>query len=207
MLEMARIFSNAGQTFPETLIFIAYSGEEQGLYGSEAHAEQMVDEGKADSIIAAHIMDMVAYWDVDSPNPAVLLETSSSFQDIQEVFSEAAVNYGDGIEPVLSLNPFGSDHVPYIDRGIASLLTIDNDWDSYADYHRTTDTPDKVNQTIAVQILKTNIAAIYSLISKEFDGSEESSAVLLYPTFAIPSILLFSMFSLSNSCIVCYKRN
>jgi hypothetical protein len=40
--------------------------------------------------------------------------------------------------------------VPFIQRSVPSLLTIENDWDSYAHYHRSTDLP--ANMTRALDI-------------------------------------------------------
>jgi hypothetical protein len=43
---------------------------------------------------------------------------------------------------------FGSDHVPFHQRGLPSMLAIENEWDSYPCYHRTCDTLDWVSGSL-----------------------------------------------------------
>merc|ERR1712127_966375 len=112
---------------------------------------------------------MVAYWaDPDGGgNPKVLLETYarhlSFFQDVYEPACETyAIN---GLEVTTSTNPFGSDHMPFLDlggydNGVPGLLVIDDDYHLYPHYHKTTDTFDKVNEVIALDIIRMNIGAV-----------------------------------------------
>jgi hypothetical protein len=155
VLEMARIFSAHP---PEaTVLFICYSGEEQGLYGSLAHASSLVSSGDSAKFRAAIIMDMIGYTgDADKD---CLLETGSIGQFLIDTLSASAAQYTT-LRIVTSLNPFGSDHVPYLNRGMPALLTIENDWDTYPNYHRTTDTPENITIDMGVQTLRMNVGAL-----------------------------------------------
>jgi len=66
-----------------------------------------------------------------------------------------------------SFNPFGSDHVPYLNRGMRAILSIDNDWNRYPHYHRATDLPQYLVPNMATQIIKMNLAAVATLIGYE----------------------------------------
>lgn len=159
VLEMARIFT----AYPPeaTLLFICYSGEEQGLYGSVDHASRLVDAGTDDKVQAMLNMDMIGFTgdaDLDC-----LLETAPAFADLNAAFGDAAVLYTT-LRIVVSLNPFGSDHVPYISRGMPAVLTIENDWDSYPHYHRTTDLPGRLSLEMGGEILRMNVAAMAMMI-------------------------------------------
>ena len=59
-----------------------------------------------------------------------------------------------------SYNPFGSDHVSFLDVGLPAILAIDSDWNRYDHYHRTTDTADKLTPELAHEILKMNAGAL-----------------------------------------------
>lgn len=155
LIEMARIMA---QTEPQaTVFFIAYSGEEQGLHGSEDHASKLVSGGDDDKIQVALIMDMIGYTadaDLDC-----LLETTSSNQFIVDDLSAAAASYT-SLRIVTSFFPFGSDHMPYLNRGMPSLLTIENDWNIYPEYHSTGDLPGQIDQAMGGEVIRMNLATL-----------------------------------------------
>ena len=157
VLEMARIFT--AHPPPATILFICYSGEEQGLHGSTDHASELVDLGLDDQVRAVLIMDMVGFTtdaDLDC-----LLETSSANAALADAFAAAAELTE--LRIVISFNPFGSDHVPYLDRGMPALLAIENDWNQYPCYHRTCDLPANLTLAMGREILEMNVVAMSQL--------------------------------------------
>jgi len=162
VLEMARIFT--AHRPRATVLFICYSGEEQGLHGSEAHVADLLTVGDLDKVRAMLDMDMIGYTadaDLDC-----LLETESFAQSLLDPFVDAAAEYTQ-LRIVTSLFAWGSDHVPYLDAGIPALLTIENDWSQYPDYHRTTDLPANLTIAMAEEILKMNVGALAALTGAE----------------------------------------
>ncbi len=161
VLEMARIFTAHP---PEgTVLFICYSGEEQGLFGSHDHASKLVSDGLDDQVQAILTMDMIGYTgdaDLDC-----LLETSSSNSALVDAFTAAAVDTD--LRIVVSFNPFGSDHVPYLNRNMPALLTIENDWDSYPCYHNTCDTAGNLSLAMGGETLKMNVVAMAQMIGAQ----------------------------------------
>ena len=158
VLEMARLFS---QNPPQaTMLFICFSGEEQGLFGSRHHADSLLDEGNGGKIKAALIMDMIGFTADDDLD--CLLETGESSEPLLTPFIDAAAAYTN-LRIVTSLNPFGSDHVPYLQRGMPALLVIENDWNIYPSYHRTTDLAENISLEMGAEVLKMNLAVMAEL--------------------------------------------
>lgn len=159
VLEMARIL--AAMQPESTIIFMCFSGEEQGLYGSRDHVARLTNDRDLSKIQAVLTMDMIGYTgDADLD---VLLETRSRVSWLVDLLEQAAADYTD-LRSVVSFNPFGSDHMPYLDAGLDSLLVIENDYPSYPAYHRTTDTIENVNLAQGRETLKMNVAVMADLI-------------------------------------------
>ncbi len=159
LLEMARVFSKNPP--PATLVFICFAGEEQGLFGSELHAETLVTSGDNTRIKGVLNMDMIAFTEDDDFD--ILLETNNSGLAMVQALEDAAVNYTN-LRTVTSLNPFGSDHVPYLDRGMPALLVIENDWNRYPAYHRSNDTIEWLDMDQGWEVLKMNVAALAEMM-------------------------------------------
>jgi len=162
VLELARVLS----FYPQegTVMFICYAGEEQGLWGSDDHAGDLVAAGDADKVQAMLNMDMIGYTSDDDLD--CLLETEPPGQFLLDLFSDVAEQYTT-LRVVTSTYAWGSDHVPYLERGMPALLTIENDWDEYPDYHRTTDLPASITLEMGGEILRMNVAAMAHLIGTD----------------------------------------
>jgi Zn-dependent M28 family amino/carboxypeptidase len=59
-----------------------------------------------------------------------------------------------------SLNPFASDHVPFINAGIQAVLTIEGADNTNSNIHSNRDTIDHINYDLALDILRMNVAYI-----------------------------------------------
>ena len=175
VLEMARAFT--AHPPAATILFMCYSGEEQGLFGSSDHASDLVAAGLDDDVKGVLIMDMVGYTADDDLD--CLLETSSANAALADLFA-AAAEVTD-LRIVISFNPFGSDHVPYLNRGMPALLTIENDWDIYPCYHRTCDLSDNVSLAMGGEILKMNVgvmarmAGVAPIFADGFESGDTSA--------------------------------
>lgn len=154
VLELARMVT--ASKLDMNFVFIAFSGEEQGLVGSKAYVNGLDAQSRA-RIQSVINMDMIGYSKDDSLD--VLLETSRQFESLSNHLAQAAKNTTT-LRVYRTYNPWGSDHMPFIDRNIPAILTIDNDWGDYPAYHRTTDTIDKVSRAMGLEILRMNAAAI-----------------------------------------------
>ena len=164
VLEMARIFS--ANPPHASVLFICYVGEEQGLLGSIDHASDLVSTGDAGKVHAVLNMDMIGY--TSDSDLDCLLESESIGQFLIDAFSDAATSYTT-LRIETTLFAWGSDHVPYLDRGIPALLTIENDWAEYPDYHSTGDLPQNITLAMGRETLKMNIAALAEMAGGDSD--------------------------------------
>jgi hypothetical protein len=156
VIEMARIASQF--SFQGTLIFICFSGEEQGLYGSEFHADTLISENNDDKIKVALTLDMVGY--TSNSDHELLLESSGTYQSLMNEMAQNAATYVPDLSVQTTTNYFGSDHVSYINNGMPGILSIDVDYGIYPDYHQSSDLPENINTTQGEYIIKTNLATI-----------------------------------------------
>lgn len=158
VLEMARIFTE--HPTDATLMFLCFSGEEQGLHGSTDHSSALHASGDDEKVQGVIIMDMIGFsedttWDC-------LLETRAIGQDLMNALAQSAALYTDLVIHT-SLYAFGSDHVPYLNRDMPAVLTIEDDWAIYPYYHTPNDLPAYLVPDMAEHILKMNVATIASL--------------------------------------------
>jgi hypothetical protein len=157
VIELARVMAETPHS--QDIIFVAFSGEEQGLYGSAAFVDELPDLEK-ERIRGVLTMDMIAYAKGGNGGPlGVLIETESEHAAFARHFTDAAAAVTK-LQVSTSYNPFGSDHVSFLDAGLPAILAIDADWNRYGHYHRSTDTPDKLTPELAHEILKMNAGAL-----------------------------------------------
>lgn len=165
VIEIARAIVATGPA--ASIRFVAFSGEEQGLHGSTEFVRRLESAGEAGRVRGVITMDMISFTrdeDLD-----VLLEAGANGEALVNTLaaSAAAVTR---LRVVTSFNPFGSDHVPFIRAGIPALLTIENDWDQYPGYHRSTDTTSYVDVDMGSEVLKMNASALAVLAGANGDA-------------------------------------
>lgn len=147
LLTLARVF--AEQPPEATVLFIAFSGEEQGLLGSRSWLNQWLADGRAKQIHSVFIMDMVGFS--GDAELDCLLESSVASRPFLDQIKAAHVDP----ELILmeSLDYWGSDHVPFLDNKIPAVLFIGNDYLDYPAYHRSADTAEKIHPNLGPKIL------------------------------------------------------
>jgi len=164
VLEMIRIFY--ANPPPATVFFVLYSGEEQGLVGSTAHVRQLINNGDSSKLKFALIFDMIGYtYNQNLFN--VIVESYRDYEDEMQIYVNCAYNYVSNLGVYVSYNPFGSDHMPYLQNGFGAALCIENDWDSYPGYHRTTDVPSNLTPGLGRRIVQMNVATLATLMGME----------------------------------------
>ena len=154
-------------TFQRTVRFVLFTGEEQGLYGSEAYAAQCAAAG--DNIVAVLNLDMIA-WDGDgdgvlwlntrlTSNPGYAADRS-----IAAMFTNVVAVYGIGLVPEIVANGVTySDHSSFWDEGYAALLAIEDDDDFNPYYHTTSDTASTLNWNYFARFMQASIATVAHL--------------------------------------------
>jgi Zn-dependent M28 family amino/carboxypeptidase len=89
----------------------------------------------------------------------VLLEAAPVSSSQMDALATAAATYT-GLKVETSLNPFASDHVPFINAGIPAVLTIEGADSANGHIHSANDTLNFIDWSLAAEILRMNIAAL-----------------------------------------------
>jgi hypothetical protein len=155
VLEIAVVLSTTATQ--HDLRFILFGGEEEGLFGSKHHVANLSPQDKA-RIRAVLNMDMIATRN-GTPSPTVLLEGAALSQGFMNSLAESAATYTT-LTVQTSLNPFGSDHVPFLNALIPAVLTIEGSDSANTNIHTANDTLAHIDYALAEQILRMNIAAV-----------------------------------------------
>ena len=143
----------AGHTFEHDLVFILCGGEEQGLHGSTQYVAAMsaADKARTKAILN---MDMIGH--VNTPTQTVLLEGHPTSQTMIDGLAQAATQFT-SLTVQSSLNPFASDHVPFIDAGMPAVLTIEGADGANDAIHTGNDMLSRVDPAFALEILRMNV--------------------------------------------------
>lgn len=155
ILEMARILKDVPNK--KTIRFFISNGEEANLLGSEHYARTLKSSRELSNLDLVINMDMVGY----NQNGIVELETEPEHEPLAKWYADLALNYTI-LRPKITLGAWGSDHVPFLKRGVPAILTIE-DWETKTPcYHQECDTPDTINYDYTVEITRLNLSAVLS---------------------------------------------
>lgn len=159
ILEIARIFHDL--EIKHDLRLILLGGEEQGLFGSRDYLNSLSSSEK-ERISVVLNMDMVGVK--NTQNPTVLIEGAHISQSLIDALTEAGSTYTN-LKIQTSLNPFASDHVPFIEAGIPAVLTIEGSDSSNSNIHSENDKIDLIDFELMREIIRMNVAFLASLLS------------------------------------------
>lgn len=154
LLEMARVL--AAHTAAHDLRFILFGGEEQGLFGSRRYVASL-KAGEKTRIRAVVNMDMIG--SLNSDRRTVLLEGAPLAQGVMDELAAAAATYTTLLVE-RSLNPFASDHVPFIEAAVPAVLTIEGADNANRRIHSSRDTLAHIDYGLALEILRMNVAFV-----------------------------------------------
>ena len=153
LLEMARVL--AAYKSDHDLLFIAANGEENGIAGTYACAKKLKASGELARIAWAINMDMIS-WNRDG---VLDIETNQEFSaHANWVAAQAAVYTR--LKPNITMPAWGSDHVPFLEAGVPTYLSIESWADHNPCYHRTCDKMDSLSWDYAADIVRLNLAVI-----------------------------------------------
>jgi aminopeptidase YwaD len=165
LLELARIFSAEKTKLRRSLVFIAFSAEESGLIGSHYYVNNPAVP-LAESVAMIN-MDMIGRLR-DGKLSVGGIGTSTEFRKLVE-----SLNGGTrGLTLQLSEDGFGpSDHSSFYAKNIPVLFFYTG---THEDYHRPSDTAEKVNYEGEAQIVD-----FVGAVVRGIDGSDARPAYIL----------------------------
>jgi hypothetical protein len=168
VLALARAFASAGGS-PRTLIFALFSGEEIGLLGSRHYVRSPTVA--VDRTVAMVNLDMVGRLS----DGRLTVGGVDSGGGLREILSEAG--HGEGLDLVLNGSPFSpSDHSAFYAAGVPVLFFHTG---RHADYHRPTDTADRIDADGMARI-----AAVTARVVERLAGSPRPVYAQLTPPVA-----------------------
>lgn len=158
VLEIARVLATT--TAQHSLRLVLFGGEEQGLHGSRIHVAGLSDAERSRISMVIN-MDMIGR--LNTAAPSVLLEGAPGSQHVIDALAQAAQDTSD-LEVFVSLAPFASDHVSFIDAGLPAVLTIEGEDQLNTDEHTPRDILGGLDLSVAISILRMNTAAAAAML-------------------------------------------
>jgi len=153
LLLMAREVSKLNTN--KSFTFFATNGEEKGLLGAKHYVKVLKKKNELNRIKFVINMDMIGF----NQNGLVDLETNREFEDEAKFMAQIATTYTSLI-PNITIPAWGSDHVPFLKKGIPSVLSIEHWKTKTPCYHAACDKPDHLNYDYAAEIIKLNLATV-----------------------------------------------
>jgi hypothetical protein len=168
-LECARLLS--GKKYRNTLVFVAFTGEEQGLHGSRALAQREKEKGRK----------IVAVLNNDTVGASENLSGQSDKSRVR-VFSDSAAETGSrelaryvewlareaagefGVKLVFRSDRFGrgGDHTPFAEAGYPAVRFIEV-FEEYSRQHTDQDLPEFVDPQYLANVARVNLHSLRAL--------------------------------------------
>jgi Zn-dependent M28 family amino/carboxypeptidase len=141
LMEMARQFARLPNRQGRRVVFVAFSGEEMGLYGSVNYCKEPAFP--LDDTVAMVNLDMVGRLrpDKETKKDRLIIEGTGTAKGFNDLLDRVNAKYDFQLKRVPS--GFGpSDHASFYAKQIPVLFFFTDD---HPDYHRPSDTADKIN--------------------------------------------------------------
>ncbi|MCZ6602717.1 MAG: M28 family peptidase [Planctomycetota bacterium] len=172
LIELAEAFALGGKAPRRTLLFIAFTGEEEGLLGSAYHVAH--PSVAMDKTIAMFNFDMIGR----AKNRKVHVIGVGSGKGLKELVEEA--NGESGLDLAFSMGAFaGSDHLSFVTKKVPVLFFFTG---VHEDYHRPSDDADKIQSDVTAEIVQLALKVGWVL-----DGMEEAPRFVDVPAPVRPT--------------------
>jgi hypothetical protein len=170
-MELARVFAESGITFDATLVFACWAGEEQGSYGSAAHAQRLAKEKVVvDAMMSNDIVGNSrggnGVADAGSVRVYSVGPEDSTSRALARYIARTAAIYvpSHRVRLMAREDRFGrgSDHSSFNAAGFPAIVFRESNED-FARQHGAGDTPDGVDVPYLARNARVNAAAAASL--------------------------------------------
>lgn len=163
MLEIARILESADMNY--TIRFIAFTGEEQNLWGSRVYAEYALTNGMDIALVIN--LDEIGYPDVKPVWKIIIGEDQGNHTSYKNadshkfalVMKQVAASYTSLACTILDI--WFSDHIPFNSAGYAVIGVCQAGKYPYS--HEVTDTSDNIDIDYVVEVTRMTLAAILQI--------------------------------------------
>lgn len=175
VLELARYYASHREALKKPIVFVCFSGEEEGLFGSEYFAGHL--PMPKNNVGAMLNMDMIGRL---RNNRLILggIGTATQWESFAKLNDEKLG--ADSLSLSLDMEGFGpSDHASFYTKSIPVLFFFT---DVHSDYHKPSDTYDKLNYPGEVKVLNFVKADLDSLESATWRPAFTAVAAQQRPT-------------------------
>ena len=186
MIELARICHENNLHFRRNIHFMAYDGEELGLYGAYADAEKRSQAGEKIAIMLNN--DMVSFQPDD--NWRVTLHWYDNALDIVSRAAELCAQYTD-IDPMIpssvaeNEDSHYSDSYAYYEWGYRAVFAIEYTFST--SYHTEHDVADSNNYAYHADIARYNMAMLMDYAESAPDVSINEHTAMVSPMKVYPN--------------------
>ena len=169
VMELARIMSQ--HQWSKTIIFIAFAGEEQGLFGSRAYAKAAKDsKRKIDAVFNNDIIGNDVSGDGRRITDLVNVYSGDPMDSPSRALARYVCEMSDRYYPAMKAKPVfrgdrfsrGGDHTPFHDLGYAAIR-FTTPVENYTNQHSATDTFENASPSYTARVVRVNAAAAASL--------------------------------------------
>jgi aminopeptidase YwaD len=151
VMELARVLADV--PLRKTIIFMAFSAEEEGLVGSRAAAQEFVNAGTDIEIM--YNFDMVGYTKDQYDSISVTAGPNWAYRDV----TAAAAARVTSLIPMIAITPGGSDHESFRDQGYNTLFTIEADF-NFGGWHTDLDLTSRMDFPYLTEVVKMAVASV-----------------------------------------------
>lgn len=151
LLEVARVMATAGARNARTVLFISFSGEEEGLLGSRLYLQRPV-------------------WPINSTRAMINIDHAGIGNGrltvgVTGIEKSLALEAGQtvGLAEKVDLYGFfpGGDHVPFKEAGVPTITIVSGG--VHPNFHQPTDTADTINSEILQSVARYVLSLIWQL--------------------------------------------
>lgn len=169
--------------FNHTIKFVAFSGEEQGLLGSEIYAQQAASQGW--DIIGVLNCDMISYAITTAHGNNLIVYENTASEWLYTYTVAVNTQYSAYIQLTLHHggSTWGSDHNSFWDAGYHALFYFEYEMTPY--YHTSQDTIDHINATYAVKNVRLVLATLAELAEAGLLSNPPAKPTLTGPTIGV----------------------
>ncbi len=174
VIELARAFATVETR--RSILFMCFSGEEQGLWGSRRYVESLQASGDIGRVVHMLNLDMIGF-DAGGTLDAQIV-TSNAQAAWAAQYAAAAGTYAPELNIINSTSVAGnSDYWYFLQAGVPAVFTWENGVAGYVHYHQSTDVPANMTRAreLAGGILKMDVAVladVAGLVALFRDGFE-----------------------------------
>ncbi|HKR10448.1 MAG TPA: M20/M25/M40 family metallo-hydrolase [Pyrinomonadaceae bacterium] len=173
VLELARVFTSQRPRPKRTIVFIGFGGEEEGLLGSKYYVANPVTP--LANTVAMINMDMIGRM----KDRKLVIGGVGTAKEWREIIAQGTADPARSFDLTLNEDGFGpSDHSSFYGKQIPVLFFWTG---THADYHKPSDTFEKINYTDQTRILN-----LVGYIVRNLDVAPQRITYLTAKTEATP---------------------